>query len=40
MNEEEINNKFADIIQTLDMREIEDEILDEIVIQLNTLTNF
>ena len=28
MNEEEINNKFADIIESLDMREIEDEILE------------
>ena len=28
MNEEEINNKFADIIESLDMREIEEEILD------------
>ena len=35
MNEEEINNKFADIIESLDMREIEEEILDEIVIDIN-----
>ena len=37
MNEEEINNKFADIIESLDMREIEEEILDEIVIDINEL---
>ncbi len=37
MNEEEINNKFADIIDSLDMREIEDEILDEIIIDINEL---
>ena len=37
MNEEEINNKFADIIESLDMREIEEEILDEIIIDINEL---
>ena len=37
MNEEEVNNKFADIIQYLDMREIEEEILDEIIIDINDL---
>jgi hypothetical protein len=37
MNEEEVNNKFADIIQYLDMREIEEEILDEIIIDINEL---
>ncbi len=37
MNEEEINDKFADIIQYLDMREIEEEILDEIIIDINEL---
>lgn len=37
MNEEEINNKFADIIENLNMREIEEEILDEIVIDINEL---
>ena len=37
MNEEEDNNKFADIIQYLDMREIEEEILDEIIIDINEL---
>ena len=37
MNEEEVNNKFADIIQYLDMREIEEEILDEILIDINEL---
>jgi len=37
MNEEEINNKFADIIEGLDMYEIEEEILDEIVIDINEL---
>tara|TARA_R100001015_G_C4496097_1_gene72135 strand:+ start:25 stop:252 length:228 start_codon:yes stop_codon:yes gene_type:complete len=37
MNEDEINNLFADITSSLDMREIEDEILDEIVIDINEL---
>ena len=37
MNEEEVNNKFADIIQYLDMREIEEKILDEIIIDINEL---
>tara|TARA_Y100001937_G_scaffold50942_1_gene70922 strand:+ start:211 stop:435 length:225 start_codon:yes stop_codon:yes gene_type:complete len=37
MNEEEVNNKFADIIQYLDMREIEEEILDEIIIDIKDL---
>ena len=37
MNEDEINNIFADITSSLDMREIEDEILDEIVIDINKL---
>ena len=37
MNEDEINNIFADITSSLDMREIEDEILDEIVIDINEL---
>ena len=37
MNEDEINNIFADITTSLNMREIEDEILDEIVIDINEL---
>ena len=37
MNEEEVNDKFANIIDSLDMREIEDEILDEIIIDINEL---
>tara|TARA_R100000773_G_C4159727_1_gene78128 strand:+ start:12 stop:239 length:228 start_codon:yes stop_codon:yes gene_type:complete len=37
MNEDEINNIFADITSSLDMRKIEDEILDEIVIDINEL---
>ena len=37
MNEDEINNIFADITSSLNMREIEDEILDEIVIDINEL---
>ena len=37
MNEDEINNIFADITSSLDMRDIEDEILDEIVIDINEL---
>ena len=37
MNEEEINNKFADIIEGLDMYDIEEEIYDEVVIDINEL---
>ena len=37
MNEEEINNKFADIIESLDMYDIEEEIYDEVVIDINEL---
>tara|TARA_R100001463_G_scaffold29338_1_gene66731 strand:+ start:1206 stop:1430 length:225 start_codon:yes stop_codon:yes gene_type:complete len=37
MNEDEINNKFADIIESLDMYDIEEEIYDEVVIDINEL---
>ena len=37
MNEDEINNIFADITSSLDMREIEEEILDEIIIDIKDL---
>ena len=37
MNEEEINNKFADIIEGLDMYDIEEDIYDEVVIDINEL---
>ena len=37
MKEEEINNKFADIIEGLDMYDIEEDIYDEVVIDINEL---
>ena len=29
MNEQELNDKFADIIQHLDMRDVEEQVLEE-----------
>ena len=32
MNEQELNDKFADIIQHLDMRDVEEQILEEEIV--------
>ena len=33
MNEQELNDEFADIIQHLDMRDVEEQILEEEILE-------